>query len=296
MSPAKRAAAFLALISALLTFNTAGSRSEQGDERFRPHELGTTAGIFNNSFIDDVISPVVYTSTSPVYEFFYRYTGEVHRHVVSIQWVSYTAELRDGTGGDYVNIFYSDGEPYSYTRSMHQMEGNRYELVYKYSGRISRFHDGKAALFLGFDTVLFSEGMESLDHWSEDLEWWRDKSRVSGFSIAVSGMLERRLRKYDRLSIDLHLDLFSFVNRPPYYYPLETWEDYDPSKSNMSFMLPNDFLRWSAQFSYVFWIIDSVGLEGYYRFQHTRVTEPRDLRYISNTVCLGVMYAFKGKK
>jgi hypothetical protein len=292
------AAAFLAPVILLLSLCVADLRSEEiGDERYRPHELGIAAGLYNNSFIDDVISPVVYTASSPIYGLFYRFAGEVFRHTLSFSYVSYNAGLRDGITGDYLEVFYSDGDPYSYPRSKHELSGNRVEINYIASTRVSSFQEGKAGLFLGFNLGIYSEPMKNIDRWRSDMVWKKDVSSLKGLSAGLSGTLERRIRNFDRLSVDLHLTVLSIASRLPYYTPFWTWDDVDPNKvTGVYFMLPNEFLQWSTRLAYVFWLGDRLGFEAEYRFQHHRVTEPRSLRYISHTANLGFIYAIKSKK
>jgi hypothetical protein len=294
------AAAFLAPVILLLSLCVADLRSEEiGDERYRSHEVGIAAGIFKNSFIDDVISPVIYTDSSPVFELFYRCVKEGGRAVLSLKYVSYTARMRDGIPGDHFELLYSDGDTYSLPRSMHEMDGSRFELNLGGLIRLASFQDGKAAFYLGGNMLYFFEKMKSYDYWSESMGWWKDKSELSGFSIVMTGKLERRIRRIDRLSVDLNFSLASLVDRLPYYSPLARIEDLDQNSnagSNTFGMLFYDYLNWSAQLSYMFWFGEALGLEACYRFQHQRVTEPRHLRYVSHTMSLGVVYAIKGKQ
>ncbi len=290
------AAAFLAPVILLLSLCAADLRSEEiDDERYRPHELGIAAGLYHNRFIDDVISPVVYTASSPIYGLFYRFAGEVFRFTLSVSFVSYNAGLRDGVTGDYLEVFYSDGDPYSYPRSKHELSGHRVEVNCFGSTRVSSFQEGKAGLFLGFKFGIYSEPMKNIDRWGSDMVWEEDVSSLDGLSAGLSGTLERRIRNFDRLSVDLDLTVLSFASRLPYYTPFWTWDAVDPDKG-YNFMFPNEFLQWSTRLAYVFWLGDKLGFEAEYRFQHHRVTEPRSLRYISHTATLGFIYAIKSKK
>lgn len=289
---ASRALAVLALIVVLFSLWTVDSRgAETGRKSSRSHKIGLAIALYHNRFLDDVISPVVYTSSSPLYECFYRNVNDVNRHTCSLKLAFYTAGMRDDVAGDNFELFYSDGDVYTYPRSLHQLDGSRVELEYDYLRRIFTFEQGKSAFHLGGSVGFYTEEISGIDRWSSELEWRKVKTWLADFSLALEGKLERRLREYDRLSFDLHLTVISCVSRAPYYYPVTSSDNMDPSKVKYSGMFPNDFLRWSAQLSYELWLKESFGLEVYYRFQHQRAMEPRNLRYVSHTLSLGVIYA-----
>lgn len=288
------------MIFSLLVCCAGGTKSEENSgDRYGLLEVGLAAGIFDNSFVDDVISPVVYTASSPIYEALYRFVDEEARGAVSLKYVSYTAAMRDGFPGDDFELLDSDGDPYSFPRSMHEMKGSRFEMYLDISKRVAAFHDGKTAFYLGGEMKIFFESMKSYDYWSSTMGWEKQKSELSGFSIIMTGKLERRIRRLDRLAIDLDFTLASLVERLPYYAPLSRMEDLDEDSNispNTYGMLFYDYLDWSVQFSYMFWIWESLGLEASYRFRHQHVTEPRPLRYVSNTLSLGVIFAIKDEK
>ena len=114
----------------------------------------------------------------------------------------------------------------------------------------------------------------------------------------MTGKLERRIRRFDRLSLDLDFTIAALVERMPYYSPLARLEDLDEDSNvspNTYGMLFYDYLNWSAQVSYMFWIGEKLGLEACYAFRHQRVDEPRDLRYVSHTFNLGVIIGLKSE-
>jgi len=294
------AAAIIAHASVLLSLPASALKSEEPfDERSRPHEIGMSAGIFNNSFVDDVISSVVYTASSPVYGVFYRLVADEARGFISLRYGSYTAQMRDGFSGDDFLMFDSDGDTYTYPRSMHEMDGSRGELTAGVLVRVTGSQDGKTAFYLGGNMQIFMESMKSYDYWSKTKGIWRQKSELSGYSIIMTGKLERRIRRFDRLSLDLDLTIAALVERMPYYSPLARLEDLDEDSNvspNTYGMLFYDYLNWSAQVSYMFWMGEKFGLEACYVFRHQRVNEPRDLRYVSHTFSLGIIYAIKSKE
>ena len=265
-----RAAAVLAQILALLALWACDARGEEiGGTSPRRNTFGFTGALYHNRFIDDVISPVVYTSSSPLYELFYRYMSDVQRHTVSLKVAIYNSGLRDSGTEDSFEIYNSKGIPYTYPLSMYQLGGSA-----------------------GF----YTENLSGLDRWGDEFEWTRVKTWFKDFSIAFEGYLERRFRKYDRLSFGLHVAVISYVSRAPYYYTVGSSDEVDPDDVEYSWMFPNDFLRWSSQLSYELWLSESFALDACYVFQHQRISEPRDLRYISHTLGLGVKYAFKPSK
>jgi len=299
MSPVKKSAAFTALIIALLSFHSVGFHGEANAAvGIIRHEIGSSAGIFNNSFIDDVISPVVYTGSSPIYEVFYRGVADEGWVILSLRYVSYTAGLRDVPSGNEFKLIDSEGEDYSLPRSMNEMDGSRVEFRVGMMVRIARSQEGRTGLYLGGNLLVFGETMKNYDYWSSTMGWEKDISQLSGLSLALTGKLNRRIRRADRLAIDLEFAVASIVERRQYYSPFGMAEDYDsdgniiPETHGMLFY---DYLNWSVQFSYLFQLVGPLGLEASYCFRHQRVNEPRDLRYVSQSMSLGVIYAFKGK-
>ena len=294
---ALRAAAVLAQILALLALWACDARGEEiGGTSPRRNTFGFAGALYHNRFIDDVISPVVYTSSSPLYELFYRYMSDVQRHTVSLKVAIYNSGLRDSGTEDSFEIYNSKGIPYTYPLSMYQLDGSQIGLEYAYSRRILTFEQGRSSLHLGGNAGFYTETLSGLDRWGDEFEWTRVKTWFKDFSIAFEGYLERRFRKYDRLSFGLHVAVISYVSRAPYYYTVGSSDEVDPDDVEYSWMFPNDFLRWSSQLSYELWLSESFALDACYVFQHQRISEPRDLRYISHTLGLGVKYAFKPSK
>ena len=292
-----RAAAVLAHILALLALRAYDVRGEEiGGTSPRRNTIGIAGALYHNRFIDDVISPVVYTSSSPLYELFWRYMSDVQRHNISLKVAIYNSSLRDSDTGDSFEIYNSKGTLYTYPLSMHQMDGSRIGFEYAYSRRILTFEQGRSSLHLGGSAGFYTEVLSGLDRWGDEFEWTRIKTWVRDFSIAFEGYLERRFRKYDRLSFGLHVAVISNVSRAPYNYTVGSSDEVDPRDVEYSWMFPNDFLSWSAQLSYELWLSELFALDASYVFQHQRTSEPRDLRYISHTLGLGVKYAIRSPK
>lgn len=291
-----RRAAAPALLLALSTLWVADSRCMEFHRKsYRPHNLGFATALYHIRFIDEIISPVVYTSSSPLFELFYRNINDVRRHTVFLAFAFYTTGLRDADANDNFEIFDSEGNVYVFPRSLHHLDGSHFELKYEYLGRIFTFEKGNSSFHLGGSIGFYAEEISNIDHWSK-YKRRITKTWIADCSLALEGKLERRLRKYDRLSFDLDFTVLSFVSRAPYYNPFGSRENVDPSLFKYSWMSPVDFLRWSAQISYELWLHESFGLEAYYRFQHQRVNEPRDLSYLSHTLSLGVMCGIKASK
>ena len=267
--------------------------AEPGGGSYRPHETGFASGLYHNRFIDDVISPAVYTASSPIYDLFYRYAGNTHKHALNLRIASYTAGLRDGVEGDDFVMIDSEGDTYLKPRSMHELKSTRVELDYSYAGRLARFHGGRGGFFLGVYLGIFGETLEGRDHWSSTMYWDKDKGQMSGGSFGIAGKLERNFRAQDRIALDFNFAVYSSVARLQYYSPLTMMKDYE--QSEYSDMLPNKCLRWAATLTYMFCPIHWLGIEAGYRFQHQRVTEPRDLRYISHTFTIGVLFVIEKK-
>ena len=292
-----RAAAVLAQILALLALRAYDVRGEEiGGTSPRRNTIGLAGALYHNRFIDDVISPVVYTSSSPLYELFYRYMSDVQRHNVSLKVAVYNSSLRDSNAEDSFEIYNSKGILYTYLLSMQKLDGLRIGLEYAYSRRILTFEQGRSSFHLGGSAGYYTEELSGLDRWGDEFEWTRVKTWLWDFSIALEGYLERRFRKYDRLSFGLHIAVTSYVSRAPYYYTVGSSDEVDYDDVEYSWMFPNDFLRWSSQLSYELWLSESFALDACYVFQHQMINEPRDLRYISHTLGMGVKYAFKSPK
>lgn len=292
-----RAAAVLAQILALLALRAYDVRGEEiGGTSPRRNTIGLAGAFYHNRFIDDVISPVVYTSSSPLYELFYRYMSDVQRHNVSLKVAVYNSRLRDSGTEDSFEIYNSKGILYTYLLSMQKLDGLRIGLEYAYSRRILTFEQGRSSFHLGGSAGYYTEELSGLDRWGDEFEWTRVKTWLWDFSIALEGYLERRFRKYDRLSFGLHIAVTSYVSRAPYYYTVGSSDEVDYDDVEYSWMFPNDFLRWSSQLSYELWLSESFALDACYVFQHQMINEPRDLRYISHTLGMGVKYAFKSPK
>ena len=292
-----RAAAVLAHILALLALRAYDVRGEEiGGTSPRRNTIGLAGALYHNRFIDDVISPVVYTSSSPLYELFYRYMSDVQRHNVSLKVAVYNSSLRDSNAEDSFEIYNSKGILYTYLLSMQKLDGLRIGLEYAYSRRILTFEQGRSSFHLGGSAGYYTEELSGLDRWGDEFEWTRVKTWLWDFSIALEGYLERRFRKYDRLSFGLHIAVTSYVSRAPYYYTVGSSDEVDYDDVEYSWMFPNDFLRWSSQLSYELWLSESFALDACYVFQHQMINEPRDLRYISHTLGMGVKYAFKSPK
>lgn len=284
--------ALQALILILSALGAVESRSAEISTAYlHPHTIGFNTGLYHNRFIDNIVSPVVYTNSSPLFEFSYCNMNNIRRHNGYIKFGFYTASLSDVDVEDNFEISGSDGSVYTIPRSLHQLDGSLLEVEYEYLRRIFVWEQGKSAFHLGGSAEFYAEEFCGLDHWHDEFEWKLVKTWVYDFSLALEGKLERRFRESDHLSVDLSFALISLVSRAPYYYAVGSREDVSPFNVEYSWMIPTDFMRWSAQFSYVFWLNKSLGLEAYYRFQYRQVTEPRDLKYISNTFSLGVKYA-----
>lgn len=282
------------LILILFVFGAVDSRSEEtGAKYVRTNVIGFNTALYHNRFIDDVISPVVYTSSSPMFEFSYRNMNDVQRHTGFIKFGFYTANLRDVDTGDDFELLYPDGNVYLLPRNLHQLDGSHFSAEYEYLRRISTLEQGRSAFHLGGRAGFYTDELSNIDYWGDEFEWKRYKSWVYDLSLALAGEIDRRFRESDRLSLHLRFTLLSLAYRPKYSSPIANWEVGNSFPDEYAWMSPADFMRWSAQLSYELWLHKSFGLEAYYRFQHQRVTEPRDLRYVSHTFSLGIKYAIK---
>ena len=289
-----RVVAIQELILILFVFGAVDSRSEEIVAKYaRPHTIGFNTALYHNRFIDDVISPVVYTSSSPLFEFSYRNMNDVRRHTGFVKFGFYTASLRDADTGDDFELLYPDGNVYSLPRNLHQLDGSHFSAEYEYLRRISTLDRGRSAFHLGGRAGFYTDELSNIDYWEDEFEWRMDKSWVYDFSLALAGEIDRRFRQSDRLSLHLRFNVLSLAYRPQHSSPIADGEARDSFSDKYTWMSPADFMRWSAQLSYELWFRKSFGLEAYYRFQHQRVTEPRDLRYVSHTFSLGIKYAIK---
>ncbi len=270
------------------------ARSENVVAKYaRPHTIGFNTALYHNRFIDDVISPVVYTSSSPLFEFSYRNMNDVQRHTGFIKFGFYTAGLRDVNTGEDFEFLYPDGDVYSLPRNLHQLDGSHFSAEYEYLRRISTLDQGRSAFHLGGRAGFYTDELSNIDYWGDEFEWRRYKSWVYDFSLALAGEIDRRFRESDRLSLHLRFTVLSLAYRPQYSSPVASGEAVDSFIDKYTWMFPANFMRWSAQLSYELWLYKSFGMEVYYRFQHQQVTEPRDLRYVSHTFSLGIKYAIK---
>ena len=291
---ASRTATVQAIVYFLLILGINGARSEENGEKYaRLHVAGFNTALYYNQFIDDVISPVVYTSSSPLFEFSYRNMNNVRRHAGFIKFGCYTADLWDVATGDYIELSYPEGDVYLFPRSLHQLDGSYFSAEYEYLRNISTLEKGKSAFHLGGRAGFYTEELSNIDHWGNDFEWSLDKSWLYDFSLALAGEIDRRFRESDRLSLCMRFTVLSLAYRPQYASPIFSEEDENSFLDDYTWMFPSDLMRWSAQLSYELWLNKSFGLEAHYRFQHQRVTEPRDLRYVSHTFSLGIRYAIK---
>lgn len=291
---ASRTAVVLATVCFLFILAANDARSEEiGAKYARPHAIGFNTAFYHNRFIDDMISPVVYTSSSPLFEFSYRNMNDARRHAGFIKFGFYTAGLKDLDAGDDFEFLYPDGNVYTFPRSLHQLDGSHFGAEYEYLRRISTLDQGKSAFHLGGRAGFYTEELSNIDCWAYEFEWKKYKSWLYDFSLALAGEIDRRFRESDRLSLHLRFTLLSLAYRPQYSTPITNWEVGDSFSEKYTWMFPADLMRWSAQLSYELWFHKSFGLEAYYRFRHQRVTEPRDLRYVSHTFSLGIKYAIK---
>ena len=291
---ASRTTAIQELILILFVFGAVDSRSEEIVAKYaRPHTIGFNTALYHNRFIDDVISPVVYTSSSPLFEFSYRNTNNVRSHAGFIKFGFYTAALKDLDAGDDFELLYPEGSVYTFPRNLHQLDGSHFSAEYEYLRSIFTLDQGKSAVHLGGRAGFYTDELSNIDHWGNEFEWKLSKSWLYDFSLALAGEIDRRFRESDRLSLCLRINLLSLAYRPQYSTPLTNGEIANSFSDKYTWMSPADLMRWSAQLSYELWFHKSFGLEAYYRFQHQRVTEPRDLRHVSHTFSLGIKYAIK---
>lgn len=291
---ASRTAAVLATVHFLFILAADDARSEEiGAKYTRTNTIGFNTALYHNRFIDDVITPVVYTSSSPLFEFSYRNTNDVRRHAGFISFGFYTAGLKDLAAGDDFELLYPEGDVYTLPRSLHQLDGSHFSAEYEYLRSISTLEQGKSAFHLGGRAGFYTDELSNIDHWGDEFEWRKDKTWLYDFSLALAGEIDRRFRESDRLSLCLRFTLLSLAYRPQYSSPIVHREIANSFSDKYTWMFPADFMRWSAQLSYELWFHKSFGLEAYYRFQHQRVSEPRDLRHVSHTFSLGIKYAIK---
>jgi len=266
--------------------------STTGSDSSGRNNVGFAIAFYHFRFADEVISPVVYTSSSPFFDIFYRGIGDNNRLTFFLAFSLYTAALNPPPPGDEFAVFNSNGDADSFTRSLHQARGSHVVLGGEYRGRVATFGDGNTSLHVGGSFEFGIDEFSGTDNWASGISWDRTRSWNADFSLSLGGLIERRFRESDRFSLDLSVTVLSLVSRPPYYYPLDSPSDISPGALQYSWLPPNEFLRWSARVSYEYWFTRSIGLMTYYRFQHQRVTEPRDLRSVSHTLSLGGAYAF----
>jgi hypothetical protein len=282
----------IAIITTCLSLSTvplradgAGESPTEADSVFW-HNIGFAGAYQDFRFVDEVISPVVYVSSSPYYELFYRGIKNKHRISGIIAFSAFTAVLRDAPPGATMTILNRDGEPYSFLRSLHESDGSRVVLGFEYLWQASTIAHRKIDFYVGGRFDMDATSFYSTDNWSHDIATDADRSWSSDVSLSIGGLIERRFRSNDRLSLGSGITVFSLASRPPYYHPLTS------QSSTWAWLPPNEFLRWSTMLSYEFWITRKIGMKTWYQFQYQRVTEPRDFRSVTHTLSLGGAYAF----
>ncbi len=285
------AACIIVIISLTTTSATGAEIEDRGAQAHRPNILGFNVALYNNRFIDDVISPVVYAASSPLFEFSYRNENDVRGHTARVEFGFYGAGLEDFDGNDYFEIPVVDGGVYNYPRSLTNLDGTHFEAEYFYRRRALTFESGRSSLHLGAGGQFLVEEITGTDYWSAEFSWERTKSWSYDLSLALGAGVERRMRERDLLLLDLRFTAVSVASRAPAYCAISYSVDPNFFDVDVSWMFPTEFFRWSATLSYELWMSDSFGVEAHYRFLNQRVSEYRALGYVSHTLSLGVRYA-----
>jgi hypothetical protein len=290
---AKNAVTFSVFSVFLLVFQAARAQaSEITDEHSPSHSVGIAVALYHYRFIDDIISPVIYQSSSPFLELFYRNQTDVRRHTVVLAGTFYTSRLRNVDTETDFEVVDSDGGIYTVSPSLRKLHGSHFEIGYEYLRRVYALERGIRGLYLGGSLFFHVDEISAIEHWSSQINWESNITWSADFSLALGGQLEHRSRERDRLLINSFLTVLTMASRPPYYYPVSSTADVYPEKLNYSWMPPTDFVRWSTQVSYELWFNKAIGMTVCYRFLHQCVSEPRELRSISHGASLGGTYAF----
>ena len=247
------AACIIVIISLTTTSATGAEIEDRGAQAHRPNILGFNVALYNNRFIDDVISPVVYAASSPLFEFSYRNENDVRGHTARVEFGFYGAGLEDFDGNDYFEIPVVDGGVYNYPRSLTNLDGTHFEAEYFYRRRALTFEKGKSSLHLGAGGQVLVEEITGTDYWGAEFSWERTKSWSYDLSFALGAGVERRMRKRDLLLLDLRFTAVSLASRAPAYCVLFSgtewhlcaayWDGYgwiliDPQASS-GFAIPN---------------------------------------------------------
>lgn len=248
------------------------------------HSGGIAVAYYDHRFTDAVISPVVYSGSAPFIEMYYRGISDVHLIYIVLGLGKYTVNLRDGSTGGQFTVLDRNGDPYTYLGSLHELSGKRLVLAAEYLYRVRAFRSGRSGLHLGGRFDLDTEQYDGTNHWDSGTAWEADWSWRTDASIGVSGLVDRRFRQHDRLAMGSNLTLLSYVYRPQYFHPFEA------SSRNSKWAPPWEFLRWTATVSCDLWTTEKFAVTTYYQFQYQRVTEPRDLRSVTNIFSFGVAY------
>lgn len=268
------------------------SNSKSTDTPAHPSAFALGGALYDIRFIDNVVSPVVYTSSPPLIELYGWHTSRTARHTAFLRLTIYTAGLRDHDGGGEFVVQDPDGGVYSVPRHLHELKGSHFEVGYSYARQVATLGSPNVVLRLGGTAGYYSEEFNSVDKFGNDVELDRMRTWFGDFSIAVDGGLEGRLRQHDRLSLDTSVSVFSVVNRAPYYTPIGAPLVGGDRNSEITVMIPADFLRWTSRLAYELRLFERFGLISYYEFRFQRVTEPRELRAVTNIVSLAGFYAF----
>lgn len=299
---ARRAFALLAHIMAIAAMCPRDvACADIGESPSRRHFIGISTAFYHNRFIDDVMSPAVYTSSSPLYELYYHYHKSPIRTSISLKVAPYTARLRDFDGGDDMTLIGSSGRPYSFPRSLHRLDGTHLELEAAVSWHAYASERRRIAFDVGFSVGMYRDDVSATVYADYDYKY-TSETWLDDAALALQAGLERRFRRFDRLALDARFTVLTGASRPPYSFEVKSDEETDgkdganndPAEEiDYSVMFPNTFLRWSAQLTYELKLGSRMGLEAYYRFQHQKVTEPRDLRYVSHMLGVGIEYGIK---